>query len=166
MKSLLIIIFALVISGCGLHSQSEVPAPVKTVHVSAVKQYTPFNKVLRQTLSDRDVKMMRTAKQAPITIEILNEHTDLQEATVSTTGQVRVYQLSHSIDFQINNRTGKMIVPPQHIRASRNFIADNNQVLATEHEKNKLMLAINKDLSKKLIRRLSSQQTLNAISHA
>jgi len=160
-----LVLISIFLAGCSFQARnfSPVPEQVQNVSVHAVTPYTQFNKTFKQALLNHNIKL---AGKAPITVEILKEHTDLLETNVSSTTQTRVYRLAHSVDFQVIDQKGKIIVPKQNIRAARNFIADNNRVLASKHEKSKLLNILNKDISEKIIRRLASNETINAISHA
>ncbi|MDI3491898.1 MAG: LPS-assembly lipoprotein [Thauera sp.] len=71
---------------------------------------------------------------------------------------MREYQLRQTLRFQLLDKSGKAVIPPTSMSASREYTFDDSQVLGKAQEETLLYEDMQKDLLQQMMRRLAAAE--------
>jgi len=165
LTALITLVFSLGLNACGFHlgEQSQVPQDFKQLHIVSEDPYGPFSIKLQQTFRQLGIKLYDAPKQANYTLHIFKDKLSEQEDAVSANNQVRKYTFQYQIKYQIENRNSASLTKINTIRARRHFIANNNQILGTAHEREATLNSMRSDVIRQLLNQLNSPKMQQAL---
>lgn len=94
--------------------------------------------------------------QAQVVLDILQEQREKTVVGVSSSGQVREFQLRIRVKFRVRNREGDELTPPAEIVQQRDMSFSESAVLAKEAEEVLLYRDMQSDMVQQLMRRLAA----------
>ncbi|WP_394756083.1 LPS assembly lipoprotein LptE [Rhodoferax sp.] len=94
--------------------------------------------------------------QAQLVLDILQEQHEKSAVGVSSSGQVREFQLRIRVKFRVRNRAGDELTPDAVIVQQRDMSFSESAVLAKEAEEVLLYRDIQSDIVQQLMRRLAA----------
>lgn len=151
------LLLMLSLSSCGfqLRGYEDQILPLRTLYVDTNPPYTNFNKELRQALKANGVDV-RPTPPAPFTLQILSQDFTRTVTSLGNAGQTTTYLLSFVIRFQLRDRMDTILLPPQQVRATRNFSITSNQLSGDLNTQIDLQEDMQRDVIQQLIARLAS----------
>jgi len=152
---LILLFTAVLLAGCGFHLRGQAGMPFNTLYLEAANSSTPFAKELRRKLEMNKVKLVNTAKQADVVLDIISEVPDKQILTLDASGRVNEYELFYRVSlraFDINKREW---IPAEEFMMHRDFPYDENSILAMEAEEDLLYQSMRIEMVQQVLRRLS-----------
>ena len=156
-----LIIWTLMLSmltACGWHLRGVTPLPKEYRILYLQSQASPgFNQQLKLQLEFNDVLITELADNAPAILQI--EAVDIEKRTLSVTssGQVAEYELNGRLNARLLHVERNSVLPIQ-IKSRRRLTNDINNVVGTASEEANQLKELEKDLVRKLMRRLQSAQ--------
>jgi LPS-assembly lipoprotein len=94
--------------------------------------------------------------QAQVVLDILQEQREKTVVGVSSSGQVREFQLRIRVKFRVRNRDGDELTPPTELVQQRDMSFSESAVLAKEAEEVLLYRDMQSDMVQQLMRRLAA----------
>lgn len=150
----LLLIMAL--SGCGFQLRGyNQTLPFHTLFLESSPPYTNFSKELRQSLKTVKVDV-RLSPPAPIMLQILSQNFTRTITSLGNAGQTTTYLLSFTVLFQLLDNANHVLLPPQRVRATRNFSITSNQLSGDLNTESDLKEDMQRDAIQQLIARLTS----------
>lgn len=152
-----IFLWLLLLNGCGyqLRGYGTQTLPFHTLYLASNPPYTDFNKALRQALETLGVNV-RESPPAPITLQILSQNFTRTMTSLGNAGQTTTYLLAYTVLFQLFDSTNHKLLPPQQIRATRNFSITSNQLSGDLNTQTDLEEDLRQDVVQQLITRLDA----------
>ena len=113
---------------------------------------------LRRSLGDsvRVLAPDEPLDKAQVVLDILQEQREKTVVGVSSSGQVREFQLRIRVKFRVRTPQGKELVPDSEILQKRDISFNETAVLAKEFEEVLLYRDMQTDIVQQLMRRLAS----------
>jgi len=148
----------LISTGCSLHLRglerlSEVLSPIAVV----CKQVSPsWNSVLKKRLRTAHLNVVDKPADARYWLLIQNEEVQKNIMSISSGSSSRQYQLVYKVSFSLNETKGKMLISEAPILASRLVTINNDRILGSHDEEEKIMNDIRQDIATQIIYRLAS----------
>lgn len=127
------------LTGCGFHQVTMKQQPI------CLKQKSALPYEMRRLLN---IDCNNKKANELIIHQLAVSQSDVSSSTNNT---VRQYQLTRSLSFDLLSPTHKTILKNQHIRLSKPLIIDNNAVLSSTIEMNKLTEEMEKELARRLV---------------
>lgn len=167
-KSLMISLMCCWLLACGFHPQGQVKLapPLHKIYLYATDPYSEFIRTLKLYLKMSHVQLVDSPADADTTLSILQDTTSQSLLSVNGTQQTRQYLLQVIISFQISNRLGQLIVPPQPLADSRVITVQSNQILGTSNEVNLYYKQMRRELAYALMNRIASDDITKLINQA
>ncbi len=154
----LLLLFALVLSGCGYHLRGHdlkgVQFPFHSVYIKAPAE-TPFVVALRRSLQSYKLEVTQSPDKADLTLEIVSEVPEKQITALSAAGHVIEYLLRYRVSLRAYDKQQEEWLPAAEITLQRIFPYDDTQVLAKEQEEALLYRDMRGDLVQQVMRRLA-----------
>ncbi len=147
---------ALALGGCGFRLRGPQQLDFATLHIG-VSELSDFGARLRRMVATSGTTtVVEDAAQADARLQILGIDRGREIISLTGAGNVREYQLTERIRFQLLDKSGKSLIPPTTIAAAREYTFDDSQVLGKEQEEALLYRDMQNDLVQQLMRRLAA----------
>ena len=153
-RSLLTLILAAPVAGCGFRLRGAFSVPFKTLYLDADMD-SPFGANLkRQLTSGSDVTIVTDRQQAEAILKILSIRKS-RTAGASSSGETRQYQLSETVTFRVENPKGLEYMEDTSVSGSRfiSYSADKDY-LSRESEEATVYEELEGDLVAQMMRRI------------
>lgn len=156
-QTLLFICCGLLMS-CGFHFQGQVnlAPPLQRMYLQTADPYSDFARSLRLYLKNSHVKLVEPSDAETI-LTILQQNTTQDLLGVSGTQQTKQYLLRTIVVFQISNKMGRILVPPEMLVESRVITVQSNLILGASNEVNLYFKQMRRTLAYALMNRIASR---------
>jgi len=156
-RSHLLLCFALLLTACGFQprGQAQLPASVKTIHVSTGDRYSPFYRELITALRGRGATLTKDADKADAVIHISRDDSGQRVLAVSTRNVPTEYDVYYTVRYDIAVN-GAVVFAPQTLTLNRDYAYDATEVLGKSREETVLREALAADLAGLVTRRLNA----------
>ena len=155
--TVLALLGALVVSGCGFRLQGRTPLPASlaVTYVVAPNDQTDFVQGLRKALITSGGRLVETSDRATGTVRILTDDVTSKILSVSANNIPREYELTYTVEFSVTAK-GDELLPSQKVEVTRDYSFNERTLLAKENEEAILREGMARDLVSIVMRRLSS----------
>jgi len=155
----------LLMAGCGFHLRGQTALPPQLKHIAVVSQdqNSAFKNELVNTLRHLDLNVETIEHRAPYTLHILSEYLSQAASAVSASTQTRQYTLYYTVNFELTDQKGKVIIPQSALSTSRVLTLNMNQILSSNSEALTLQKEMQQEIMMKLMNRLTARRTRNLL---
>ena len=151
----LLILTVLLLTACGFHLRGQAGMPFKTLYLDAPNSNTPFVNDLRRNLEANKVKLVGSAEQADVILNIVSELPDKQILTLGGSGRVNEFELRYRVSLRAYDLKGMDWIPAEEMMLRRDYTYDDTKILAKEQEEMLLYQSMISDMVQQVVRRLS-----------
>lgn len=155
MRLLILLLMSLLLTACGFHLRGQAGMPFNTLYLDAANSGTPFIADLRRNLEANKVKLVSTAEQADVVLNIVSEISEKQILTLGGSGRVNEFQLRYRLSLRAYDLKGQDWIPAEEVMLRRDYVYDDTKVLAKEAEETLLYQSMRSDMVQQIVRRLS-----------
>lgn len=156
------VVAMLALAGCGFHlrgsgGSDRLPPQMARTYVQAPSPYGPLAVELRRALQRNGVKISRDPLHATAVLAILQDSQGRRILSVTPTGRAQEYELGYTVRFELRGPAGKILVQPQSVHRTRDFLFDEAAVLGMDQEQELLYSDMRRDIAEDIVRRLAVQ---------
>src|SRR4030067_5116 len=155
LRMIALLLTSLLLTACGFHLRGHSGMPFDTLYLDAANPGTPFIADLRRNLEANKVKLVNTAEQADVVLNIVSEIPEKQILTLGGSGRVNEFQLRYRVSLRAYALEGQDWIPAEEIMLRRDYIYDDTKILAKEAEETLLYQSMRSDMVQQIMRRLS-----------
>lgn len=151
------LLLAVGLAGCGYHLQrpEELPPAMQRTVIVASNPYSSLVRSLTRTLSGTNIKVVRDPKRATAELHILHDDSGRRVLSVDNRDRPQEYELHYIVTFSLTHGA-QMLMAPQTVTLTRNFVFDPNSVLAGNAQASRLLDAMQRDAVQVIVRRLAA----------
>ena len=146
------------LAGCGFHLQGSEPLPAAfhTTRVLATDRYTDFHRALTESLQAAGATVVEGAGSGAV-VEVLEDLPTQRVLSVSASNTPTEYEVYYAVRYRvlIDDRE---VIAPSRLELSRDYSFDTGAILAKEEEQETIRLALARELSGLVMRRLAALQ--------
>jgi LPS-assembly lipoprotein len=155
-RSRLVLLCSLLLAGCGFHLRGtmDLPPSLGSIYIQGGNPYGEFVAELRRTLRASHTHVVDSPAGARATLTIQREDVHRQVLSVGSTGKAREYGLALTVEFQVTDPKGQVLVPSQTVSVSRDLSFDSTQVLGKGEEEVLLRQEMIRDAAQQVLWRL------------
>jgi LPS-assembly lipoprotein len=156
-------VVALGLPGCGFQLRGAQSYAFKTIFFSGGDASALMTELRRTIESNGDVRVVTDGKQLDTAQVIMDVVTDQREKTVvgvTSSGQVREFQLRLRFKFKLRGKNGKELIPDTEILQQRDISFSESAVLSKEAEEAQLYRNMQSDIVQQISRRLAAVRSL------
>lgn len=146
------------LSGCGFALRGDYVVPYAGVYVSAGPNSQIVNTLKRELQATN--KFEPNAKAAHAQLNIVLEDRDKKILSLSGAGRVREFQLKTTVQFQLVEATGAVIIATNELSLIRRMSFDDAQVVSKQQEEALLFADMEKDIAGQIMRRITVASNL------
>lgn len=144
------------LAGCGFRLRGPQPLAFGTIHLG-VRTSSGIGALLaRQIAASGTTQVVADPALADVRLQIIRNRPEREILSLTGTGKVREYQLSHELGFQLVDRAGNILIAPTLLTTRRDYTFEDDQILAKEQEEDLLEQDMEKELVQQLMRRLAA----------
>ncbi|MDO8291598.1 MAG: LPS assembly lipoprotein LptE [Gallionella sp.] len=151
----LLLLTVLLLTACGFHMRGQSGMPFEKLYIETVDPGTPFIVDLRRSLEANRVKLVNTAEQADVVLNIVGETSEKQILTLGGDGRVNEFRLSQRVSMRAYDLKQQDWIPAEEIALRRDYSYDDARILAKEAEEILLFQSMRSDMVQQIVRRLS-----------
>ena len=157
----LVIASSLVLAGCGFELRQAPSFAFKTIYIGSAPG-SSLGKELKRNIASDSVKVVNapTPELAQVILDILTDQREKVVVGLSTSGQVREFQLRTRLRFRLRTPQGKELIPETELLQQRDISFTESAALAKESEEALLYRDMQTDLVQQLMRRLAAVKTI------
>lgn len=146
------------IVACGWHLRGVVDLPdeLRVVAISPDESYTPLQRLLRSLLNASGITVVSLQENPGAIIQILNENVGRRPLTTSLAGDTTENLLSYTINFQVNDAAGNILLPPTRVYTEGTALYNPNDLLGTAEAENIVLDDLRFDAVNQLIQRYAA----------
>lgn len=152
---ILALVAGLFISACGwqLRGTGAVPAGMESLHISSQSPSGGLVREMRNTLDSAGIAVEDNATDARYSLVILDQRSRVRTATVNPNARISEQQLTDEVDFTVLDGEGSTLIPPTTVISDRVFEYDENNILATQDEREMIREEMQRDLVRQIFNR-------------
>ncbi len=152
-------------AGCGFHPAGAAPlAPsLHRLYISTSDPYSNLVKYLEQTLAMSHVQVVSTASDADATLNILKDVNSQVLLSVGSSQQTRQYNLITTVEFEVRDKAGRVVMPDDTITESRTITIQSSEILGTSNEASLFYQLMRRSIAQVIIRKLASPTATAAL---
>jgi LPS-assembly lipoprotein len=150
-----LLLTALLLSACGYHLRGQSAIPFETLYLDAANPNTPLVKDLRRNLEASRVKLVDTADQATVVLNIVSEISEQQILSLGGDGRVNEYRLFYRVSLRAYDHQQQDWIPAEDISLRRDYTYDDSKLLAKDAEEAVLYQSMRSDMLQQILRRLN-----------
>ncbi|HQR61376.1 MAG TPA: LPS assembly lipoprotein LptE [Methylophilaceae bacterium] len=153
----LVLLCLLALTACGFHMRGAADLSFHTIYIqNGAPGIMPD---LKQIMRSNDVKLLPSPDQAEMLLDLMKETTDKRILSLSGGGKVKEYALTYRVTFRAKEAGSELWGAAQTVEEQRTFSYDDSQLLAKDYEEARILSDMRAEAARKIMRRLSAQQT-------
>ena len=154
MKTLAILFFTLLLSGCGFQLRGAAKLPFDSLYVEAPPASQFAVQFKRVITAGGGTRLTDERKDAEATLILVNELREKDILSLSGTGRARDFQLRYRMSYRVLDKKAVETVPTTEIVLTRDFSFNDDATLSKEAEETLLFRDMQNDAVQQLVRRL------------
>ncbi len=147
-------VFSAVIAVCGFHLRGSANLPFTTMYVQAPPASLFATQLKRAVSVGSQTRITENAKEAQVTLQILNEAREKQILSLSGAGRVSEYRLRYRVSYRLIDDKNVERMPADQIVLQRDLTFTDGAVISKESEEALLYRDMQNDAVQQLMRRL------------
>ena len=146
------------LTACGFHLQGSEPLPAAfhRTRVVAADRYTEFHRALVESLEAAGATVLEGSGTGAV-VEVLEDQPTQRVLSVSASNTPTEYEVYYAIRYRVL-LDDREVIAPSRLELSRDYSFDNSAILAKEQEQATIRLALARELSGLVMRRLAAVQ--------
>lgn len=151
-----LLLAALLLSGCGFHLRGAADLPFKSLYVQAPPTSLFGTQLKRVIGSSSKTDVVAEPKAAEAILQLLDERREKEILSLSGAGRVREFQLRYRVRYRVVDQKQRELVPTSEIVLRRDFSFNDEEALSKESEEALLFRDMQTDAVQQLLRRLQA----------
>jgi len=154
---LLLIISLACLSACGFHLRgtAQIPAALQSIALTGNDGNSDMLQELRRALEAGDVTVLETPEASGFVLALGTESLSERVLSVNSNARAGEFELTMSVPFQLRN-SGTVIVGPEDLSIEKVYLADPNNAVAKDEERELMAEEMRLELVNLILRRLQS----------
>jgi LPS-assembly lipoprotein len=157
MRTPLLTLVLLLLSACGfqLRQAIDLPPTLATIRVETVDPYSPLQRNLELALRQAGATLSGTAAGSAA-LRVFAQRLDRLPLSVGDTGRVQEYLLRYTVEFEVVDSLGAVLLPRQKVELDRDYTFDTQQALGTPGEEEIVKAELERDMVQTILRRIDA----------
>lgn len=155
-RSTLAVCAALALGACGFQLRGQATYAFDSIYVSTTPAPAMGTELRRALESGGNARVLDTAKDAQVVLEITNVSDDKEVLTLTSAGSVSEYTIIKRVQFRLHGPDGEDWLPPGDFSLRRTFSYATSEELARGIQEQRLWREMQSDAVQQLVRRLQA----------
>ncbi|WP_029146755.1 LPS assembly lipoprotein LptE [Methylophilus sp. 5] len=141
------------LSSCGFQLRQPNPVSFKSIQLQGNTQITS---ALKKSLKEQNIKLVETAEEAELQVDLIHEENEKRILSLSGTGVVREYELYYRVQYRTKASNEPTWGLPLVMESRRDYTYNDSNLLAKLAEEKRLTQTMRTDVLNGIMRRLSA----------
>ena len=152
----LTLLMTALVAGCGwqLRGKGMLPEGLDRLHVTSRDPDGQLARDLGRALTSAGVEVTDSSTDAELSLVVLRERSMVRVATVNEQARVSEQELTEQAAFTVLDKAGRTVMPRSVVSVERIFEYDEDNVLATQDERELIRREMRRDLVNQILNRL------------
>jgi LPS-assembly lipoprotein len=153
----------LALAGCGFQLRGAQSFAFKTIFINGADNSALLIELRRAMENNGEVRIITDGKQldaAQVVMDVVSDQREKTVVGVTSSGQVREFQLRLRFKFKLRSKDGKELIPETEILQQRDISFTESAALSKEAEEVLLYRNMQSDIVQQIQRRLASVRSL------
>jgi LPS-assembly lipoprotein len=150
----LLLLATLLLTSCGFHLRGQATLPFESMYISGPPVFA--NQLARAVRGGSKTRVVATAKEAEVTLQVLTEARERSILSLSASGRVRELQIRYRVAFRVTDKNSREYLAANEILLKRDLTYADTDVLGKEQEESLLYRDMQNDAIQQVVRRLES----------
>jgi len=146
----------LVLAACGFQLRGQATYAFDSIYISTPPAPTMANELRKALAAGGNAKVMDSAKDAQVVLDVTNVSDDKEVLTLSGAGSVSEYTIIKRVQFRLHDANGEDWLPPGEFSLRRTFSYATSEELARGIQEQRLWREMQTDAVQQLVRRLQA----------
>ena len=142
------------LTACGFHMRGAADISFSSIHIQGSTLIITKN--LKKSLTLNGVKVLDTADNAELLLEMVGEESEKRILSLAGTGKVSEFELYYRVHYRTRLAGEALWSQVQTVEARRDYSYDDTQLLAKQGEEKRLNEDMQSSVMNALVRRLSA----------
>ncbi len=150
--------FCATLTGCGFHlrGQVTVPAIMRSTYIDTQSPYTEMSRAISVELLSSGVKLAPQRASASAVLKLLGHRSTRRILSVGSSGKATEYELFEEVTFALESPAGDVLLAPQTLRMTRDFVFDESQLLGKVEEAQGIRNQMQHALARQILTRIQT----------
>lgn len=153
-STLLIFVLITSLTACGFHLRGAADIAYSSVFMQG--STLVISKNLKKTLNTNGVKVLDSANNAELLLEMVGEESEKRILSLAGTGTVNEFELYYRVHYRTKAAGAELWSPVQTVEARRDYTYSDANLLAKQDEEKRLNENMHSDVISSLMRRLAA----------
>ncbi len=153
-RTWLCVLILFCLASCGFHLRGATDLSFNSIYIQGSTLI--ISKNLNRTLHTNGVKVLDSAENADLLLEMIGEESEKRILSLSGKGVVNEFELYYRVHYRTKLAGAELWSPVQTIEARRDFSYSDANLLAKQGEEKRLNEGMQSDVISGLMRRLSA----------
>lgn len=157
-RNLLLAVPALGLTACGFALRQAPKFAFSTIFIR-VAEASSLGNELKRNLTGSGLTVITDAKRlesAEVVLDVVSDQREKSVASLTSSGQVREFQLRVRVKFRLRTPQGKELIPDVELLQQRDISYSETQALSKEPEEQLLYRSMQTDIVQQMMRRLAA----------
>ena len=153
------------LTSCGFKPQGNISLapPLHRMYLQAADPYNTVSRHLKQYLAMFHIELAPSKEEAETILILSTDRVSQELVGISSTQQTRQYNIKTTIEFEITDTKGQILVETQTLSEERTMTVQSDQILGGSNEANLLYQQMRQSLAYAIINRISSKEITKII---
>ena len=158
MKSTVLLLLALVLSGCVFHLRNALVLPegLGPVRVEARDPYSPLADSLERGLERAGAVPAADGAEDVAVLDLVAERWGNTPLSVDARGRAQEFSLRYAVVFELRGADGEILVPRQVVELSRDYVSPPTNSIGTDSEREILARELRREMGASILRRIDA----------
>lgn len=165
-KCLVVGLLSAALIGCGFRLQGEktLAPPLQRLSLETPDPYGQLARNLQQALKMSKVTLVDDKAAATTMLNITKDEATQEFLSVNGTTQTRQYNLRVTVEFDITDTNGAIIIPSLALSETRVITVQSNQILGSSNEATLFYQQMRRNLAYAIMNRIASKEVTQEIN--
>jgi LPS-assembly lipoprotein len=158
-KPLLLLVFAMLLAGCGFHLRGfkDMPGWLNNVAIVIQNAHRDLGPLLKDQLEGYKIRVNPNPTAADYLLIIESDAIQQQITNVSASTAPRQYLLIYAAQFKLVRAKGAVVIPSTIVSVTRQLTVNNDRILGSNSEETLLSAEMRRDAAMQILNRLSRE---------
>lgn len=119
---------------CGYQLRGAIDLPQQMRKIYIKNASSALQQQFSQSLKSASGDVVSSIGQAGLVVAIFNERMDRRILSLSSTGKANEFEFNYSLDYELQNPSGAVLLKPQSIEIAREYYNDQEAIIAKTNE--------------------------------
>lgn len=152
-------VLTLALAGCGFQlagTAAHLPRAMRATYIASAQPYGGLENLLRRAIQAEGYRAVEDPRRATATLAIMSAGQERRVLAVNAQGQPQEYQIAYTVQYRLEDSSGRVLLAPATIRLTRDLAYTVNIELGASRRQQQLVESMQRDAARLILLRLQA----------